>query len=83
VLWPKVVAWVENLINTSSNHRLESAGLNALEELLFKMLGIEKMVASERRRISGSRLSTEEAVTAGLRPCLESVTENLRYLVNS
>ena len=25
---------------TSSNHRLESAGLNALEELLFKMLGM-------------------------------------------
>ena len=29
---------------TSSNHRLESAGLKALEALLFKMLGIEKMV---------------------------------------
>ena len=28
----------------SSNHRLESAGLNALEELLFKMLEIGKMV---------------------------------------
>ena len=25
---------------TSSNHRLESAGLNALEKLLFKMLGM-------------------------------------------
>ena len=25
---------------TSSNHRLESAGLNALEDLLFKMLGM-------------------------------------------
>ena len=25
---------------TSDNHRLESAGLNALEELLFKMLGM-------------------------------------------
>ena len=28
------------VITTSSNHRLESAGLNALEELLFKMLGM-------------------------------------------
>ena len=28
------------IIITSSNHRLESAGLNALEELLFKMLGM-------------------------------------------
>ena len=27
-------------LSTSSNHRLESAGLNALEELLFKMLGM-------------------------------------------
>ena len=25
---------------TSSNHRLENAGLNALVELLFKMLGM-------------------------------------------
>ena len=32
------------IIITSSNHRLESAGLKALEALLFKMLGIEKMV---------------------------------------
>ena len=32
------------IFTTSSNHRLESAGLNALEELLFTMLGIEKMV---------------------------------------
>ena len=31
-------------LETSSNHRLESAGLNALEELLFKMLGKEKMM---------------------------------------
>ena len=31
--------WFYVLI-TSSNHRLESAGLNALEELLFKMLGM-------------------------------------------
>ena len=30
------------IINTSSNHRLESAGLNALEELLFKMLGMDR-----------------------------------------
>ena len=30
-------------IKTSSNHRLESAGLKALEALLFKM-GIERMV---------------------------------------
>ena len=28
------------LLITSSNHRLESAGLTALEELLFKMLGM-------------------------------------------
>ena len=28
------------IIITSSNHRLESAGLNALEGLLFKMLGM-------------------------------------------
>ena len=28
------------LFNTSSNHRLESTGLNILEELLFKMLGM-------------------------------------------
>ena len=27
---------------TSSNHRLESAGLNALEDLLFKMLGMSR-----------------------------------------
>ena len=27
-------------LGTSSNHGLESAGLNALEELLFKMLGM-------------------------------------------
>ena len=27
-------------LHTSSNHRLESAGLNALEELLFKVLGM-------------------------------------------
>ena len=33
-------------IKTSSNHRLESAGLKALDALLFKMLGIEKMVMS-------------------------------------
>ena len=32
------------LHKTSSNHRLESAGLNALEQLLFKILEIEKMV---------------------------------------
>ena len=31
-------------LSTSSNHRLESAGLNALEQLLFKVLGIEKTV---------------------------------------
>ena len=31
---PKIIT------NTSNNHRLESAGLNALEELLFKMLGM-------------------------------------------
>ena len=31
-------------VKTSSNHRLGSAGLKALEELLFKMLGVEKMV---------------------------------------
>ena len=49
---------------TSSNHRLESAGLNALEELLFKMLEIEKMVACECRCISGCRLSSAEQVTA-------------------
>ena len=29
-----------NYILTISNHRLESAGLNALEELLFTMLGM-------------------------------------------
>ena len=29
----------KKLVKTSSNHRLESADLNALEELLFKMLG--------------------------------------------
>ena len=28
------------LVNTTSNHRLESAGLNALGEYLFKMLGM-------------------------------------------
>ena len=28
------------MTNTSSNHRLESAGHNALEEVLFKMLGM-------------------------------------------
>ena len=28
------------IFTTSSNHRLEAAGLNALEELLFKMLGM-------------------------------------------
>ena len=28
------------IIIASSNHRLESAGLNALQELLFKMLGM-------------------------------------------
>ena len=50
---------------TSSNHRLQSAGMNALEELLCKMLGIEKMVAYERRHISGCQLSSAEAVTAG------------------
>ena len=32
------------MIHYCSNHRLESEGLNALEELLFKILGIEKMV---------------------------------------
>ena len=31
------IAYIRKL--TSSNHRLESAGLNALEELLFKILG--------------------------------------------
>ena len=31
-------------LSTSSNHRLESAGLNALEQLLFKISGIEKTV---------------------------------------
>ena len=30
----------QSALETSSNHRLESAGLNALEELLFKMLGM-------------------------------------------
>ena len=55
------------IYNTSTNHRLESTGLNALEELLFMMLGIEKMVACERRRISGCELFSVEPVTAGLR----------------
>ena len=32
-----------HLTDTSSNHRLESAGLNALEELLFKMLGMGRL----------------------------------------
>ena len=46
-LAPKL--WREELLmrgiyETSSNHRLERAGLKALEALLFKMLGIEKMV---------------------------------------
>ena len=31
---------VRKKTKTGSNHRLESAGLNALEELLFKMLGM-------------------------------------------
>ena len=30
-----------------SNHRLESAGLNALEELLFKMLGMGALSAKD------------------------------------
>ena len=32
--------WDWTKYKTSSNHRLESAGLKAVEELLFKMLGI-------------------------------------------
>ena len=32
----------EPLFKTSSNHRLECVGLNALEERSFKMLGIER-----------------------------------------
>ena len=35
---------VRKKTETSSNHRLESAGLNALEELLFKMLGMGRLV---------------------------------------
>ena len=31
------------LYKISSNHRLESAGLNALEELWFKMLGMGRL----------------------------------------
>ena len=31
---------LHNRLISSSNHRLESAGLNALEELLFKMLRV-------------------------------------------
>ena len=34
----KLVSSKKNHYFTSSNHRLESAGLNALEGLLFKML---------------------------------------------
>ena len=36
----KITPTTTTAIITSSNHRLESAGLNALEELLFKMLGM-------------------------------------------
>ena len=39
------------LLQTRGNHRLESAGLNALEQLLFflKILGMEKMVKRDRK----------------------------------
>ena len=39
---PLEVAALSGLVRvmTSSNHRLENAGLNALVELLFKMLGM-------------------------------------------
>ena len=34
---------IKYLYKTSRNHRLESACLNALEELLFKMLGMGRL----------------------------------------
>ena len=50
LVWASIVARTEDYIvskvylcKTSSNHRLENAGLNALEELLFKMLGMGRL----------------------------------------
>ena len=41
---------------TSSNHRLESAGLNALEELLFKMLGMGREDSNARFVCKGNSI---------------------------
>ena len=56
---------------TSSNHRLESAALNALEELLFKMLGMSG--EDSRRAFSAKEIGYLED------HFIESVTENWRY----
>ena len=56
-------------LGTSSNHGLESAGLNALEELLFKMLGMGREDSNVCLVCKGN---LEDHF-------IESVTENWRH----
>ena len=60
-----------NYENTSSNHRLESADLNALVELLFKMLGMGREDSNACLVCKGTRYLKDHFI--------ESVTENWRY----
>ena len=59
------------LTYTSSNHRLESAGLNALEELLFKMLGMGREDSNAYLVCKRNWIQEDHFI--------ESMTENWRY----
>ena len=56
---------------TSSNHRLESAGMNALEELLFKILGMGREDSNAYLACKRNSIRKDHFI--------ESVTENWRY----
>ena len=59
------------MLQTSSNHRLESAGLNALEELLFEILGMGVEGSDVCLVCKGNWIFGDHFI--------ESVTENWRY----
>ena len=54
-------------MHTSSNHRLESAGLNALEGLLFKMLGMSGEDSNVCLVCKGNWIGCSENAECGVR----------------